>query len=388
MNESCSSPTFLAGQRWAWKVWCTRGSGVATFDYADYAERLLGATAALIVCENTGPDDPSYSATVQRFRARFNAPIVELKLHPANQSREIVWNALVDHRITHMYSHISGNPRLVSTEKQHSHFTHLDNLSSLVHYVFTARHHWSSGDVHAKIGHIVEGHLPIVPLIARPLESSAPDAARKLRDQLSIPSNATVFCSYGGQNSFSIDFVKHAISHLVNSDHPEDQDMYFLFANHLPFLKKPSPRVIHMPNLKSSRDKHAFVHACDAMLHARSDGETFGLAVAEFSMEERPVLAYAHNFLHHEKGPGNGVALEHVRILRNRPGALLPYTNQSTLNMQLRAFNRSHRPNASINAYAPYAPQIVMRRFCDIFICGASVRRAVRHPQCNTSGSA
>ena len=35
-------------------------------------------------------------------------------------------------------------------------------------------------------------------------------------------------------------------------------------------------------------------HRCDAMLHARSSGETFGLAVAEFSASNRPVATESY----------------------------------------------------------------------------------------------
>lgn len=34
------------------------------------------------------------------------------------------------------------------------------------------------------------------------------------------------------------------------------------------------------------------------MIHARSDGETFGLAVAEFSVKNKPVITWAPDFIH------------------------------------------------------------------------------------------
>ena len=35
-----------------------------------------------------------------------------------------------------------------------------------------------------------------------------------------------------------------------------------------------------------------FFATCDAMLHAREEGETFGMAVAEFSLRNKPVITY------------------------------------------------------------------------------------------------
>ena len=43
------------------------------------------------------------------------------------------------------------------------------------------------------------------------------------------------------------------------------------------------------------------------MLHARKDGETFGLAVAEFSVANKPIITYA-----------NSKDKEHLRILNNK----------------------------------------------------------------------
>ena len=45
-----------------------------------------------------------------------------------------------------------------------------------------------------------------------------------------------------------------------------------------------------LTTLCSDAEKSRFLYACDAMIHARADGETFGMAVAEFSVHNRPVL--------------------------------------------------------------------------------------------------
>ena len=46
-------------------------------------------------------------------------------------------------------------------------------------------------------------------------------------------------------------------------------------------------------NLEKIIDKHKkvkFINTCDAMLWARSGGETFGLSIAEFSIKNKPVF--------------------------------------------------------------------------------------------------
>lgn len=37
-------------------------------------------------------------------------------------------------------------------------------------------------------------------------------------------------------------------------------------------------------------EKTTFINTCDAMLWARHDGETFGLAIGEFSSKNKPVI--------------------------------------------------------------------------------------------------
>ena len=51
-----------------------------------------------------------------------------------------------------------------------------------------------------------------------------------------------------------------------------------------PFLGRP-----HLPPTADVARLHAFIRSCDAMLHGRTGGETFGLACAEFSAFNRPV---------------------------------------------------------------------------------------------------
>jgi hypothetical protein len=41
-----------------------------------------------------------------------------------------------------------------------------------------------------------------------------------------------------------------------------------------------------------ANEKAAFLATCDAMIHARDTGETFGLAVAEFAVLAKPVITF------------------------------------------------------------------------------------------------
>ena len=65
--------------------------------------------------------------------------------------------------------------------------------------------------------------------------------------------------------------------------------------------------IIYLERNTNIEFKSKFVSTCDAMIHAREDGETFGLSVAEFSAANKPVITFA-----------NSIDNEHIRILSNK----------------------------------------------------------------------
>ena len=71
-------------------------------------------------------------------------------------------------------------------------------------------------------------------------------------------------------------------------------------------------------------EKEAFYRTCDAMLHARRDGETFGLAVAEFSVRNKPVITKGASkrwvaSLHYRAIAGLACSIVYVYILFSIP---------------------------------------------------------------------
>ena len=49
----------------------------------------------------------------------------------------------------------------------------------------------------------------------------------------------------------------------------------------------------YLPATVDPFEKAKFLATCDAMLHARCHGETFGLAVGEFAVLGKPVITFA-----------------------------------------------------------------------------------------------
>ena len=76
--------------------------------------------------------------------------------------------------------------------------------------------------------------------------------------------------------------------------------------NVIPFCEK-KENIIFLTGSWDLQYKSNFIESCDAMLHARSNGETFGYSVAEFSMKNKPVITYK-----------NSPEKSHIDILKER----------------------------------------------------------------------
>jgi hypothetical protein len=114
-------------------------------------------------------------------------------------------------------------------------------------------------------------------------------AQGNLRRELGIPETARVFGRHGGTDTFDIPFVRRAVLRHAQT-HPED---HFVFLNTERFGPSRCPGNIHfLPGTADPAEKAKFLATCDAMLHARLHGETFGLAVGEFAVLGKPVLTY------------------------------------------------------------------------------------------------
>jgi hypothetical protein len=110
-----------------------------------------------------------------------------------------------------------------------------------------------------------------------------------LRTRLAIPAAARVFGRHGGWDTFNIPFARRAVAaHARN--HPQD---HFVFLNTEPIPGTQGLGNVHyLPATVDPGEKARFLATCDAMLHARWHGETFGLAVAEFAVLGKPVMTY------------------------------------------------------------------------------------------------
>lgn len=323
-----------------------RGTEIALFDYAFYNQTLLG-NSSIIVSKTNGNHSPE---VIEKFRKQFKVlfynTLPELETILAEEQAEA------------MYAIKSGeNDGLLPS-----------NVKNWVHTVF--RRNEKHGNVYAYISEWLaadQGSNLYVPhIVTKPHTTTY-----NLRQQLGIPANAIVFGRYGGADTFDIRFARKVVLEVAYK-HPEK---YFIFMGTNEFsygnglyrkkwqdalfaIGKPKglpKNIIFLPATSNALDKQLFINTSDAMLHARGQGESFGLAVAEFSISNKPVFTFNSDSPKYEAA--------HIKALGSK--AIL-FTSPTDLKNKLLHFVPN--PNSDWNAYRDFSPELVMDKFKSVFI--------------------
>lgn len=98
--------------------------------------------------------------------------------------------------------------------------------------------------------------------------------------------------------------------------------------------------------------KRKFVNTSDALIHARTGGETFGLTCGEFAICGKPVITWS-----------GSKEREHLIILKDKA---VIYNNESEVFDILNKFEKPQEPVE--NGYMFYTPENVMSIFNKLFI--------------------
>ena len=259
-----------------------RGSEVAIFEYAHYNEEILHNKSFIAVHKGFRDIKDYRGFSIhdeniwKKFSSRFH--IIEYT------SKEDLSGILKENNISIFYNLKSG---------ENDGFL-IDGVKNVCHCVFTYTSSHNHGDIYIPISpSIVDKNVKdivsYVPHIVCPL----PKVDNNIREFLKIPSDAIVFGRYGGDETFNIDFVKEAIIEIAYSN----PNIFFIFVNTQLFTH-PRHNIIFLEKISNPRDKTIFINTCDAMIHARKEGESFGLAIAEFSMANKPVITWKHDRTH------------------------------------------------------------------------------------------
>jgi len=297
-----------------------RGTTQSILDYAKYNEEILGNKSVIIQSAHTEDD------VVRNIAKRFIVRTIDS------------WKE--------MNKFVSGYDLFYAQKLGRLEEPFIKSTKSVVHAVF--QFYEPHEDCYAYISEWLSDFMlacgnPRCPWVPYIVDLPKPD--QDTRKFLGISETDFVYGRLGGYDTFDLEFVQEAIIDIVNTRN----DIKFVFPNTKPFYKHEN--IIHMSPIFDRQVKSNYIGMCDAMIHARALGETFGLANAEFLFHNKPVLAW-------EEGEDRN----HIRMLQ--PFDLL-YT-KNNVKKKLLEINRP--PMDYTRAVAVYTPEKVMKKFDEVFI--------------------
>lgn len=319
-----------------------RGDAVAIHDYARFNEELLGNRSFIVTKRNhIFPHEQNAIEHIsKRFPLFFYESPLELIKILERESADLYYTLEGE-----KYPDLSGKIKMC----YHSMFYTTEPFGDKFAYI--------SGWLSERANNI----FPFVPHMV-----SLPDTEENLREQLGIPKDATVIGRYGGYWTFNLPFVFDAVNDAIE----KRDDIWFLFMNtgrHCEFREdiriSDNRRAVFLPPSPDLGFKTKFINTCDAHLHARTNGEGFGMTVAEFSSRNKPVMTWT-GYDENKKGYGDYHAKAHIQMLGDK-GVF--YNDFEDLKNIL--LNFKPQPEKDWNAFGyQYSPEGVMEKFESVFI--------------------
>jgi hypothetical protein len=312
-----------------------RGTTVSLFNYAFYNEKILGNKSIVMYNSTRNENDIN---VINKFRKHF------LTIGVANFG-------MVDPILSHLKADIFYITKAGDWDNQISKI-----CKTVVHCVFN--YNQPHGNVYAGISDWIYGgngfgsnnKFSVVPYMV-----TTSDTTENMRTDLNIPENAVVFGRHGGYNQFDIEFV-HKIVYKVASENPH---IYFLFLNTAKFCNDLT-NIIHIDKIIDIDQKVKFINSCDAMIWARKSGESYGLAIAEFSVKNKPVFV---TNLRENFGINRG-DIAHIELLKDKG----IWYSEANLEFLLKTFDPNEAKKYDWDGYREYTPEIVMGKFKKVFI--------------------
>lgn len=293
-----------------------RGTSVALYDYALYNESILGNKSIIVAPKN------SELTSLNKFQARFSV-------------------YLVDH-----YSEINNIPHdYFYTLKYGYNDGILSNIAkNCIHVVFPS--YDPHGDVYAYVSEwLSQTHGNNSPFVPHMID--LPDTDANFKQNFNAQDKFVVGW-YGG-NNFEITFAREAVIQVAR----ERKDILFLFMNQEAFCSETN--VLFIEGTYDVEQKTAFINTCDVMIHARERGETFGLAIAEFSTKNKPIITFL-----------NSQERNHIDVLGNKG---IYYSSKKELIDILMSISKKDIDGKEWNCYQEYTPDKVMDKFNKVFLC-------------------
>lgn len=302
-----------------------RGTEVALMDYAEGNREILGNESLFLMPWREGGEQ---HPVAERMKG-----IASLRFYRTTEEREGI---LKEEKADFFYCIKNGFNDGVFSK----------NVPTGIHAIF--RESEFHGDIYAYVSPWLSevmacGKAPWVPHMVR-----LTDEVGDLRAEFGIPKNEAVFGRHGGDDSFDVPWVQKAVVETARK-HPQ---IWFIFLNTRVFPGATGlPNIRFLPATIDPIRKRLFFNSCEAMLHGRMRGETFGLSCLEFASTGRKVLTYS-----------GSPELAHLGILGE---AGLPYANERELRELLKRPADSFRHGQN---FEHFSPKPVMRQFQKVFL--------------------
>jgi hypothetical protein len=297
-----------------------RGTEVALYDYAHFNEIFLNNESVIAVPNNSFF---SVNEVINKFKKRFKNIIFYDNFNKLKIDVDLAY---------FIKSGVNDN-------------IYFKNIKSCIHVVFPNNYE-PHGNVYATISNWMSLNFKkdvVIPFV--PHMINLPSNNNDLRNYLNIPKKALVFGRYGGYETFDIEFVKKTILRVLE----KRKDIFFVFMCTEKFIEHTN--AIFLEISIDTDFKVQFINTCDAMLHARHLGESFGLACGEFSSFNKPIITYKFS---EQKA--------HIDILKDNG---IYYEDEENLFEILNSFEKKE---IDCNAYKDYTPEKVMDKFKKVFL--------------------
>lgn len=307
---------------------CVRGTSTALFDYAHYSESILKCESIFVVPKSSIKENKNIDIALQKFQKRFKIFYYEDVLD--------LENILEKENCDMLYVIKYGLNDGIFSNK----------IKTCIHCVFDMSQ--KHGDVYAGVSEQIAskfGNKLYVPhMVIEPFKSK-----ENLRNELGIPEESIVFGYHGGNDSFNIQFAMNAVKKTSRIF----SNIYFVFVN-IPRFDNNNSKIIFLNKIVDIEDKCKFINTCDCCLEAQSLGQSFGLSLSDFSVNNKPIITYG------------GIVLNdnYKKILGNK--AIYYYDEKGLIEI-IKKFNKKDYLNKDLNCYKEYSPEKVMKIFKDVF---------------------
>ena len=304
-----------------------RGTCVALYDYALYSETLLGHTS-IVVTDRKNSEKCDIRA-VRKFKNRF--PVFSYS------TKEELHNILKREKCNVLYA--------IKYGKNDGIYFDDGTIKNAIHCVFDMSE--PHGDVYAGVSKALAKKFECSLFVPHMIGLRPSKTKENLRKSLNIPENALVFGRHGGIDTFNLPFVHAAIARIVQ----KKNDIYFVFMGAPIFARH--PQIIYLPPTCDDDEKNRFISTCDAHLECGSMGHSFGLAMGEFSINNKPIIVYKNDSVWNTA---------HYDILGEH--ALYFEDGEQFENIIV-----NFKPNSKDwNRYRDYSPEKVMKIFSSVFL--------------------